>query len=63
MGNPICQEAEETPLHLLTECHGHIRYKIKRTPPEPWEVTSKLKCINTLSFFKIVDYDDAPKQF
>ena len=58
-----CQEYEETPWHILTECHATLHLRLKELPPEPWEVTFILKCINKLSFLEVVDYNDAPQQF
>jgi hypothetical protein len=59
----LCQEAEETPWHLLTECHATLDLRLKELSPEPWEVTSILKCINKLIFLEVVDYNDVPQQF
>ncbi len=59
----LCQEAEETPWHLLPEYPVTLDLRLKELPPEPWEVTSILKCINKLSFLEGIDYNDAPQQF
>jgi hypothetical protein len=42
----LCQEHGETPWHLLTECHATLNLRLKKLPPEPWEVTPRLKCSN-----------------
>jgi len=63
MPRSLCQEAEETPWHLLTECHATLDLRLKELPPEPWDVTSILKVINKLSFLEVVNYDEAPQQF
>jgi len=59
----LCQEAEEPPWHLLTECHATLDLRLKELSPEPWEVTLILKCINELSFLEVVDYNDVPQQY
>jgi hypothetical protein len=38
-------------------------FRLKELPPEPWEVTYILKCNKKLSFFEVIDYDDATQQF
>jgi len=58
----LCQEAEETPWHLLT-CHATLDLRLKVLPPEQWDVTSILKVINKLSFLEVVNYDEAPQQY
>jgi hypothetical protein len=50
------EEAEETPWHILTKCHATLELRLRELPPEPWDVTSILKCINKLSSSQVVDY-------
>jgi len=40
-----------------------VSSETNKLPYEPWEVTSILKCINTISFLEVVDYNDVPQQF
>jgi ribonuclease HI len=52
----LCQQGEETPWHLLTECpHPLVQNKL---PPDHWEVDPLLNLINKIKFLEVPDYAD-----
>ena len=50
----LCQEAEETPWHLLNDCPAVISKNL--IPPEPWSVAQLLQAIHRIRFLEVLDY-------
>jgi len=57
--NPICslcEQEDETPWHLLTECPNPLVQN--KLPHDHWEVDPLLNLINRLKFLEVPDYSD-----
>jgi len=52
----LCEQGEETPWHLLTECPNPLVQN--KLPPDHWEVTPFFNLINKLKFLEVPDYAD-----
>ena len=56
----LCQEEDETPWHILTECPATYTLRMKLKPQEGWEVPEIMNLINKFRFLEVPEYNLSP---
>jgi ribonuclease HI len=51
----LCQDGEETPWHLLRECHATLHTRQNVLPHDRWDLPSFLHVVRQLSYLEVAD--------